>query len=281
MSGEAAAPLAFVAGWPIGHSRSPILHGHWLARYGVPGSYLALPIAPENFAEAMRVLPKIGFVGGNVTLPHKIAAFELADERTLRAARIGAANTLVFNPDRGVIADNTDGYGFIDNLRAARPGWRGDAGPAVVLGAGGAARAVVAALQDAGVSDLRLTNRTRAKADDLADDLGGAITVLDWTDAELALDGAATVVNTTSMGMAGGPPLSLTLQQMPEGALATDIVYAPLDTPFLKAARERGAQTVDGLGMLLHQARPGFAAWFGRDPDVDADLRAAVLGTPP
>lgn len=279
MSGEAA-PLAFVAGWPIGHSRSPVLHGHWLARYGLAGSYLALPIASENFAEAMRALPKVGFVGGNVTLPHKVAAFDLADERTQRAVRIGAANTLVFDPDHGIIADNTDGYGFIENLRAARPAWRGDAGPAVVLGAGGAARAVVAALQDAGVSDLRLTNRTRSKAEALADDLGGAITVLDWSEAEDALDGAATVVNTTSMGMAGGPPLSLTLEKMAEGALATDIVYAPLDTPFLQAARARGAQTVDGLGMLLHQARPGFAAWFGRDPEVDADLRAAVLGAP-
>ena len=268
-------PMAFVAGWPIGHSRSPVLHGHWLARYGLAGSYLPLPIAPEDFAEASKILPKIGFVGGNVTLPHKVTAFERADDRTPRAMRIGAANTLIFDPDRGI---NTDGYGFIENLRAARPDWRGEAGPAVVLGAGGAARAVVAALQDAGVTDLRLTNRTRAKAEALAEDLGGVITVIDWSEAEAALDGAATIVNTTSMGMAGGPPLSLTLDDMPEGALATDIVYAPLDTPFLQAARARGAQTVDGLGMLLHQARPGFAAWFGREPEVDADLRAAVLG---
>ncbi len=271
-------PMAFVAGWPIGHTRSPVLHGHWLKRYKIAGQYLPLPIAPADFGDALRMLGKVGFVGGNVTLPHKLAAFELADEVTDRAKRLRAANTIVFDPDRGIVADNTDGYGFIENLRSARPDWRGDAGPATVLGAGGASRAIVAGLLDAGVPELRLTNRTREKAEAIADELGGAITVVDWAEAEEAVGGSTLVVNTTSMGMDGGPPLSLSLNAMGAGALATDAVYAPLDTPFLKLARAKGAQTVDGLGMLLHQARPGFAAWFGREPEVDEELRQAVLG---
>lgn len=279
MSDHGVAPMAFVAGWPIGHTRSPALHGYWLQRYGIAGKYLPLPIAPENFEAALRVLGTCGFVGGNVTIPHKVAAFEVADVRTERAARLGAANTIVYDPVRGIVADNTDGFGFIENLRAAKPTWRAEAGPAVVLGAGGASRAIVAALIDAGVPELRLTNRTRAKAEAIAEELGGAITVIDWEQAEACIDGAALIVNTTSMGMEGGPPLSLTLDALDAGALATDIVYAPLDTPFLKLARAKGAQTVDGLGMLLHQARPGFAAWFGHEPEVDEDLRQAVLAS--
>lgn len=269
--------MAFVAGWPIGHTRSPILHGHWLKRYGIAGRYLPLPIAPDDFEDALRMLGKIGFVGGNVTLPHKVAAFAAADERTERATRLGAANTIIYDTDRGIVADNTDGFGFIENLRGARPDWRGELGPATVIGAGGASRAIVAALIDAGVPELRLTNRTRAKAEAIAEELGGPITVVDWAEAEDTIDGAVLVVNTTSMGMQGGPPLSLTLDALGENALVTDAVYVPLDTPFLQLARAKGAETVDGLGMLLHQARPGFAAWFGREPEVDDDLRAAVL----
>ncbi len=272
------APMAFVAGWPIGHTKSPVLHGHWLKRYGIAGHYLPLPIAPEDFEGALRMLGKVGFVGGNVTIPHKMTAFAVADEVTDGAKRLRAANTIIFDADRGIIADNTDGFGFIENLRAGSPSWAAKSGPATVLGAGGASRAIVAALLDAGVPELRLTNRTREKAQAIADELGGAVSVVDWAEAEASIDGAALVVNTTSMGMEGGPPLSLTLDAMGEGALATDAVYAPLDTPFLKLARAKGAQTVDGLGMLLHQARPGFAAWFGREPEVDNDLRQAVLG---
>lgn len=272
-------PMAFVAGWPIGHTRSPALHGHWLKRYGIAGQYLPLPIAPEDFEGALRMLGKVGFVGGNVTIPHKLSAYEIADEVTDRAKRLRAANTIVYDAQRGIVADNTDGYGFIENLRSARPDWRGSAGAATVLGAGGASRAIVAGLLDAGVPELRLTNRTREKAEAIAEELGGAITVVDWAEAEDAVAGAALVVNTTSMGMEGGPPLSLRLDAMEAGALATDAVYAPLDTPFLKLARAKGAQTVDGLGMLLHQARPGFAAWFGREPEVDEELRRVVLGS--
>jgi len=270
-------PMAFVAGWPIGHTRSPVLHRHWLKRYAIAGKYLPLPIKPEDFENALRMLGKVGFVGGNVTIPHKLAAYEIADEVTDRAKRLRAANTIVYDADRGILADNTDGYGFIENLRSARPEWRGDTGPATVLGAGGASRAIVAGLLDAGVPELRLTNRTKEKAEAIADEIGGAITVVDWSEAEASIDGANLVVNTTSMGMEGGPPMSLTLDAMGKGVLATDAVYVPLDTPFLKLARAKGAQTVDGLGMLLHQARPGFAAWFGREPEVDEELRAAVL----
>jgi len=280
MSDHGVPPMAFVAGWPIGHTRSPVLHGHWLKRYGIAGKYLPLPIAPEDFEGILPMLGKVGFVGGNVTIPHKVAAFRTADETTDRAQRLGAANTIMYDDDRGIVADNTDGFGFIENLRAARPDWSGTEGPVTVLGAGGASRAIVAALLDAGVPELRLSNRTRSKADAIAEELGGVVSVLDWSEAEDALDGAKLIVNTTSMGMQGGPPLSMTLDQIGDGTLVTDAVYAPLDTPFLKLARSRGAQTVDGLGMLLHQARPGFAAWFGREPEVDDDLRNAVLNDP-
>lgn len=271
-----APPLAGVMGWPVGHAKSPLLHRHWLARYALPGAYVHLAVAPDQFERALHALPALGFVGANVTLPHKLDALRLADEATPRAQRIGAANTLTVR-DGGVVADNTDGFGFIENLRQTAPDWRAAAGPALVLGAGGAARAVVAALLDAGAPGIRLVNRTRARAEALAEGVGGPVTVLDWDAAEAAMDGCATLVNTTSLGMVGHPPLTLRLDAAPAGALATDIVYAPLETPFLKAAAARGLPTVDGLGMLLHQGRPGFEAWFGRAPEVDAALRHAVL----
>ncbi len=269
--------MAFVAGWPIGHTRSPVLHGHWLKRYGLAGHYLALPIAPEDFEGAVRMLDKIGFAGGNVTIPHKTAAFDLADEASEQARRLRAANTLIFDPERGIIADNTDGFGFMENLRSYQPDWQAGDKPVTVLGAGGASRAIVAALLDAGVPELRLANRTKEKAQAIAEELGGHITVVDWAEADDALSGVSLAVNTTSMGMTGGPPLTLTLGGLDKGAVATDAVYAPVDTPFLQRARKQGAKTVDGLGMLLHQARPGFVAWFRHEPVVDTDLRRAVL----
>lgn len=269
-------PLAGVMGWPVGHSRSPALHGHWLRRHGLRGAYVALATPPEAFDAALRGLVALGFAGANVTIPHKERALALADVATARARRIGAANTLVVR-DGAVEADNTDGFGFIENLRQRAPDWRADAGPALVLGAGGAARAVVAALLDAGAPGVRLVNRTRDRAEALAAALGGPVTVLDWAQAAAAADGAATLVNTTSLGMAGQPPLEVSLDAAPPGALATDIVYVPLETPFLARAAARGLRTVDGLGMLLHQARPGFEAWFGVAPEVDDALRRAVL----
>ena len=270
-------PLAGVIGWPVAHSLSPKVHGHWLARYGIAGAYVPLGVTEADFEGALAAMPTLGFVGANVTMPHKERAFALADERSETAARLGAANTLVFDAARGVVADNTDGFGFVENLREAQPGWRAADGPVTVLGAGGAARAVIVALLDAGVPELRLLNRTKSRAEALRDEIAASVTVLDWVEAESALAGAALVVNATSMGMAGGPPMALDLHEIAPGTIATDIVYARGETPFLTAARGRGARVVDGFGMLLHQARPGFERWFGRAPEVDAELREAVL----
>lgn len=271
-------PLAGVMGWPISHSRSPTLHGHWLQRYGIRGHYVPLAVAPENLAQVLRALPKAGFVGLNVTIPHKEAVMALADVVTDRAALIGAANTLIFRSDGRVYADNTDGYGFISNLQQRAPDWRASAGPAAVIGAGGAARAVVASLLESGAPEIRITNRTRIRADKLRAEFGARVVVYDWVQIGNMLEGAATVVNSTSMGMNGSQPLMLPLDALSPDALATDLVYTPLDTQFLRDARSRGCRTVDGLGMLLHQAAPGFERWFGVKPEVDDDLRAAVLG---
>ena len=269
--------LAGVCGFPIGHSKSPVLFAHWFREYGVPGHYVPLRIAPEAFASVLRALPGAGFRGVNVTVPHKQAALALADRVSPAARAIGAANTLTFDPDGGIAADNSDAYGFLANLRAGAPGWQPGSGAAVLLGAGGAARAAVHVLLEAGVPALRIVNRTRAHAEELARHFGARVEVVDWSAREAALDRAATVVNATSLGMAGKPPLELRLDAAPRTALVTDMVYTPLGTPLLAAARARGMPAVDGLGMLLHQARPGFRAWFDRDPEVSEALRAACL----
>ena len=270
-------PLAGVVGHPVAHSRSPRLHGFWLSRLGLPGHYVPLDVAAADLPMVLAALPRAGFKGVNVTIPHKEAALALATTVTARARRIGAANTLTFRADGGFDADCTDGEGFIANLRQARPGWRAATGPIAVYRAGGAARAVLDALLAAGATEIRLTNRTRARAEALAEAFGPAIRVIDWEKAATQAEGAATLVNTTSLGMAGQPPFDLPLAGIAPGALATDIVYTPLDTPFLQGARAAGADTVDGLGMLLHQAVPGFAAWFGQTPRVDAETRDRVL----
>lgn len=272
-------PLAGVIGAPVAHSRSPALHGHWLARYGIRGFYVPLHVAAEDLAGALAALPKLGFVGANVTLPHKEAALALADAASDRARAIGAANTLVFGPGGRVFADNTDGIGFLTNLQEGAPGWRAEAGPALVLGAGGAARAVVQALIAAGVPELRLANRTPERAEALAAAFGAKVRVVPWAGAESALEGAGLLVNTTSLGMTGKGALDFSLKALAPGAVVNDLVYNPLETELLKEARARGALAVDGLGMLLHQAAPGFEAWFGRKPEVDAALRQAVLGS--
>jgi len=271
-----AARLAGVLGWPVTHSRSPRLHGHWLAEHGIDGAYLPLPVRPERFDTAVRALVDLGFRGANVTVPHKEAALALCDSVTPLARRIGSVNTLLFRAGR-IEGDSSDGFGFLENLRQEAPAWRAEAGPAVVLGAGGAARAVVAALLDAAAPRVRLLNRTPARAELLAMELGGAIEVLDWGGWHAALAGANLLVNTTTLGMAGQPPLELDLAALPREALVNDIVYAPLETALLAAARARGNPVVDGLGMLLHQARPGFEAWFGVAPKVTPALRRAVL----
>jgi shikimate dehydrogenase len=272
------ARLAGVMGWPVGHSRSPMLHGFWLRTYGVDGAYVPLAVRPERLEAALRGLQALGFAGANATVPHKEALLGLVDSIAPEARRIGAVNTLVIDADGRIEGRNTDGFGFIENLRTS-PGWTAAAGPAVVLGAGGAARAVLAALLDTGAPEVRLVNRTAVRAEALAAAIGGPIAVHPWEQAERALAGAALLVNTTTLGMTGQPPLDLDLRTLPTEALVNDIVYVPLETPLLQAARARGNRTVDGLGMLLHQARPGFAAWFGAEPEVTPALRAAVLQT--
>ncbi len=275
------ARLAGVAGWPVGHSLSPRLHGFWLEHHGIDGAYLPLAVAPEHFEAALRGLGDLGFRGVNVTIPHKQAALALCDEVAPLAARIGAVNTLVFEDGR-LKGSNTDAFGFLENLRRGAPGWDPTAGPALILGAGGAARAVAVALLDAGAPALRLANRTAVRAEALAQELGvgqlgGEVTAVPWEARGAALGDLALLANTTSLGMTGQPPLDLDLEPLPRGALVTDIVYVPLETDLLARARARGNPAVDGLGMLLHQARPGFEAWFGVAPEVTAELRAFVL----
>lgn len=276
MTGHPAIPLAGVIGNPIGHSLSPAVHGYWLRRYGIRGHYIPMQIASEDLAEVLHTLPKAGFLGCNVTIPHKEAVFALADEVTDRAARIGAANTLTFQPDGKIQADNTDGYGFIANLQAGAPRWQAESGPAAVLGAGGAARAIVASLLDAGVPELRIANRTRARAEALQAEFGDRVRVHDWGQVGAMLADVATLVNTSSLGMGGGGD-RVPMAALPPTAVVTDCVYTPLITPFLADAGARGCTVVDGLGMLLHQAVPGFARWFGRTPEVTPELRQTVL----
>ncbi len=270
-------PLAGVIGHPVAHSKSPTLHGHWLKSYGLAGHYIPMDVAPDDLEIVLRSLPKAGFVGANVTVPHKEAALRLADNVSDRARKIGAANTLVFREDGTIHADNTDGYGFMENLRSGAPDWTPGDGPAVVFGAGGAARAVLQALVEAGVPKIMLTNRTRARADKLKDEFGQTITVVDWVQAGNVIEDAELVVNTTSLGMQGQLELRVPLDGLQPGAVVTDLVYAPLKTHLLQTAEEAGCTVVDGLGMLLHQAVPGFESWFGVRPEVNLDLRAAVL----
>ena len=270
--------LAGVMGWPVGHSRSPVLHGHWLARHGIAGAYVPLAVRPEHLEQALRALPALGFAGCNLTVPHKEASARLVDHLDPAAARLGSVNTVLVRPDGTLEGRSTDGYGFLQNLRDGAPSWRPGHG-AAVIGAGGAARAIVAALIDAGETRIRLANRTEAKAAALAEALGPTVEPWPWAERAAALTDCRLLVNTTSLGMTGQPPLDLDLAALPGDAIVTDIVYVPLETPLLAAARRRGNPTLDGLGMLLHQARPGFAGFFGIEPAVDAELRAAVLSS--
>ncbi|SMX47111.1 shikimate dehydrogenase [Actibacterium lipolyticum] len=271
-------PLAGVIGSPIAHSASPRLHNYWLKKYGIPGFYVPMDIDHSDLKDALKMMPKLGFVGVNVTIPHKETVLALADVVSDRAALIGAANTLIFRQDGKLYADNTDGYGFVENIRQGAPGWDPAAGPAAVLGAGGAARAVIASFVEIGVTEIRLSNRTRARADVLRAEFGPKISVYDWAQAGNMLEGATTVVNTTSLGMAGKSDFRISLDALSPDAVATDIVYNPLRTKFLEEAEAKGCTTVDGLGMLLHQAAPGFERWFGHRPEVDDQTRSVVLG---
>lgn len=270
-------PLAGVIGTPIAHTKSPQIHGHWLKTYGLAGAYIPMDVSSSDLREVLTALPKAGFVGVNITIPHKETVLEMADLVTDRATLIGAANTLIFRKDGKIHADNTDGYGFLENLKTGAPNWAPSAGPATVLGAGGAARAVVASLLDAGVPEVLLTNRTRIRAEKLADDFGNRVTVVDWVQAANILEDSALVVNTTSLGMIGKQEMRVPLDGLRRGTVVTDLVYTPLRTNLLAAAEDAGCVTVDGLGMLLHQAVPGFERWFGTRPTVDSATRAAAL----
>ncbi|NEU10661.1 shikimate dehydrogenase [Methylobacterium sp. BTF04] len=276
---RAAATQAFVVGHPIAHSRSPLIHGHWLAEYGIDGSYTRRDVAPEAFPDFLRSLRRNGFAGGNVTIPHKEAAFRLVEVLTPRAQKIGAVNTVFFDAEGRLCGDNTDAPGFIAHLdQSLGADWpeRGR-GTALVLGAGGAARAIVVGLIERGLSRIFVANRTRDRAEALVALDPARIAALDWSDLPVALSQAGLLVNTTALGMVGHPPLAIDLGILPPEAVVADIVYAPLETPLLASARARGLVGVDGLGMLLHQAAPGFARWFGVEPAVTPALRARIV----
>ena len=274
---QAKIPLAGVIGSPISHSRSPQMHGHWLRTYGIKGFYVPLHVDAANLRDVLRTLPKMGFVGANVTIPHKEAVLEIADHVTDRATLIGAANTLIFLEDGTIHADNTDGYGFMENLRSGAPNWKPESGAAAVIGAGGAARAVIVALLDAGVPEILLSNRTRIRAERLRSDFGARVSVIDWVQIGNMIENAALLVNTSSLGMVGKPEMRIPLDGLNPSTVVTDLVYTPLRTKLLEVAEAKGCVTVDGLGMLLHQGVPGFERWFGTRPTVDEATRAAVL----
>ncbi len=271
--------LAGVMGWPVAHSRSPKIHNYWIEKYGLNGAYVLLPVAPGKLEAAVAGLPALGFRGCNITIPHKVDAMSLVQEVDPMAKRMGAMNTIVVQPDGSLKGFNNDGFGYIQSLLDAKPDWRADAGPVTVLGAGGASRAVVLSLADRGAKEIRLINRTFEKAEALAREFGGPIKAYHWEERHTALADVALLVNTTSQGMHGQEALDLNLNALPVHALVSDVIYVPLETPLLAAARQRGNATVNGLGMLLNQARPAFHAWFGVMPEVTPELRRMVEAT--
>ncbi len=271
--------LAGVMGWPVMHSRSPMLHNYWFKQHELAGTYVPLAIRPEGLAAALRALHPLGFAGCNLTIPHKQRAMTIVDEVDTLARSIGAISCVIVRPDGSLAGTNNDCYGFIQNIKQEQPGWRADAGPIVVIGAGGGSRAVCYGLALEGAREIRLVNRTFARAKDIAEEFGGPIKALPWERRHDALEGAAIVVNTTSCGMVGQIALDIKLDKLPKTALAADIIYIPLETPFLAAARQRGNRTVNGLGMLLNQGRPAWKVWFGIEPEVTAELRAMVERT--
>jgi len=271
--------LAGIMGWPVAHSRSPVIHNHWIAQHGLQGAYVLLPVQPEQLQTALRALPVLGFAGCNLTIPHKVAAMTLVDHIEPLAARIGAINTIVVGKDGTLTGRNTDALGFTQSLLEAHPGWQASTGPITVVGAGGGARAVLAGLIDGGARDIRLINRSWAKAHDMAQEFGSPVRAVAWEDRHDTLDDLALLVNTTNQGMHAQPALDLSLDRLQPQALVSDIVYVPLETPLLAAARLRGNTTVNGLGMLVHQARAAFEAWFGVCPNVTPELLAKLAAT--
>lgn len=271
--------MAAVMGSPVMHSRSPMLHNYWFARYGLQGAYVPLLIEPGKIGPALRALHPLGFAGCNLTIPHKQDAMAFVDEIDATAKAIGAISCVTVRRDGSLLGANNDCFGFIENIVESAPGWRADAGPVTVIGAGGGARAVVYGLLQNGARDLRLVNRNRARAEGIAREFGGPVTVVDWADRNAALEGCAMAVNATSQGMQGMAALDISLDKLPAHALVADIIYIPKETPFLAAARARGNRTVNGLGMLLHQGRPAWRAWFGREVEVTSELRALIEAT--
>lgn len=267
---------AAVIGHPVAHSRSPLIHGYWLKQHGIDGDYGLRDVPPERIETFLADFAGSGLVGANVTVPHKEATFRAAVERDPVAQALGAVNTLWLEDGR-LCGANTDVHGFLANLDAAEPEWARALGEAVVLGAGGASRAVVYGLLSRGIDRVVVANRTRARAEALRDQFGPRVLPVDWRDLASRLDGCRLLVNTTSLGMKGQPPLDIDLSALSPDALVTDIVYVPLETPLLKVAKARGLATVDGLGMLLHQAVPGFERWFGVRPEVTPELRALAI----
>ena len=269
--------LAGVMGWPVMHSRSPLIHNHWFEKHELLGRYVPLAIRPEGLQAALRALPALGFAGCNVTIPHKQEAMRIVDELHDSARAMGAVSCVTVREDGSLLGSNNDAYGFMRNLQSQQPQWRADAGPVVVVGAGGGARAVVYGLVQAGVHEVRLVNRNLARAQEVAAAMGPAVRAQDWAQRHEVLAGASLVVNTTSQGMVGQGVLDIDLAQLPAPAIAADIVYIPLVTPFLAAAKARGNATVDGLGMLLQQGPLAWKAWFGIEPEVTPELRDLVV----
>ena len=269
--------LAGVMGWPVMHSRSPLMHNHWFEQQGLRGSYVPLAIAPCGLEPALRALAPLGFSGCNLTIPHKQDAMAIVDEVDAVARAIGAISCVVVRPDGTLFGTNNDWLGFMANLRSAYPDWQPEAGPVTVIGAGGGARAVCYGLAQAGVSEIRLVNRTRARAEAVAAQLSAPITAIDWQDRAQALAGVSLVVNTTSQGMVGMAPLDLALDHLPPSAIVADIIYTPLQSPLLEQAAARGHQTLNGLGMLLYQGVPAWKLWFGVGPQVTETLRELMV----
>lgn len=271
--------LAAVMGWPISQSRSPMLHNFWFAQHGLQGSYVPLAVAPERLEAALRALPALNFSGCNLTIPLKQDAMKIVDEVDITAKKIGAMSCVVVRKDGSLSGSNNDWYGFTHNVLEFVPDWRADAGPVAVIGAGGGARAVVYGLMERGAKEIRLVNRTKARAEALAKDFAGPITVVPWEQRHDAIDGCAMLVNATNQGMIGEAALDLKLDKLSKTALVNDIIYNPRETPLITAARKRGNRTVTGLGMLLHQGIPAWKAWFGIEPKVTAELRAKIEAT--
>lgn len=265
--------MAGVMGWPVMHSRSPLMHNYWMDQQGLTGTYVPLAIKPGALAPALKALHPLGFAGCNLTIPHKLEAMTMVDEVDEVATKIGAISCVVVRSDGSLFGTNNDWLGFIGNIKQQQPDWRADAGPVAVIGAGGGGRAVCYGLLQQGATEIRLVNRTFEKAEAIAAEFGGPIQALRWEDRHHALDGAAMVVNVTNQGMVGEPALDLRLDRLSTSALAADIIYTPLETPFLAAARERGNRTVNGLGMLMHQGPPAWKLWFDVEPVVTAELR--------